>query len=60
MQKGSEPAGGVLLHPGQHVRVDAEGHLDAFVPETLLNHLRWHARLQQECRGRVAAIPHKE
>ena len=47
MEEGSQAAGHVLLHGCEHVRVDAECHLDVLVTETLLHNLRRNSGLQQ-------------
>jgi hypothetical protein len=54
MEERPQTTGRILLHGRQHVRVDAERHLDALVSKTLLHHLRRYASFEHERGGRVS------
>ena len=53
MQQRAQFSGGVLLHRWERVRVDAEGHLDALVPQPLLHDMGGDAGFQQQRRARM-------
>ena len=44
----------VLLHRWQGMGIDVERHFDPLIAEPLLYHLDRNARLQQQCRTRMA------